>query len=117
MSPRVAIGPDFETRKDSGMNTRIWMTLAFASCLASRAVAGDVTAAVTNGTLNITGSSGDDVVVIDQEMLPAGHLNVSPGVGTTINGGSNPIEFTVTKDVVVRLGAGEIGRASCRERV
>ncbi len=72
------------------------------------ALAGDVLASVTGGTLTLAGSAATDQVSIDQiGVANAKQFRVVPGVGTTVNGSAVPQLFSpITKDVAIALGAG-----------
>ncbi len=86
------------------------------TALSASARAGDVTVAVTNGSLVLTGTASSDDVVVDQSGLATpDQFRVTPGVGTTVNGSGSAATFSaVTKDIIFRLDAG-VNSASIEE--
>ena len=72
------------------------------------ASAGDVTVAVNGGKLVVQGSSGDDVITIDQAGLAnPKQFRVAPGTATTVNGNASAQVFSgVSGDLVIDLAAG-----------
>jgi hypothetical protein len=70
-------------------------------------LAGNVTAAVVNGSLVVTGDAQDNTIEIFQTAQGIQVL----GMATTVNGGTSFTAVGVTKDVVVSLGDGSDGLA------
>ena len=68
--------------------------------------AGNVTTALSQGTLILTGDRLANDVTVSQ---PApGTITVTPAAGTTVNGGTDPVTVPgLTANLVVRLGAGD----------
>ncbi len=85
-----------------------FVTTAVLAPLSGSVLAGDVTGAVAGGTLTLTAGATDESITIDQVgVANAKEFRVSPGAGTTVNGGATPVIFqNVKKDIVVDLGDG-----------
>ncbi len=93
------------------MTTRtLALTLCFVAPLAlgaSRAVAGELTAFVVDGTLQVKSAGAAVDFGLSQIELPADVIRVTPNGGTTLNGGPDPITFSgITVDVVIGLKGG-----------
>jgi hypothetical protein len=67
---------------------------------------GGVTAAVTNGSLLLTGGDGQDQVKIDQVGLAADQFHITGLNGTTVNGGADLVVSGVLKDIHAIFGDG-----------
>src|SRR5262245_30372296 len=84
---------------------RLMVVAAILGAATSVRAAGNVTGAVTGGSLVLTGDAGDDVIAIDA--VDADSLRVTPTAPTTLNGAGAAVTFdAVTKDVVLMLGIG-----------
>ena len=80
-------------------------------------MAGDVTAAVVNGNLQIHSDDLADKITVTQ--LSPGEFTVTGVGGTTINGGTTPFDATgVTNNVAIKMGNGDdsvlVQNASCQ---
>ena len=78
------------------MDWRVRVAIAAAAvvvCPELAAAAGNVEASVKGGNLVLTGDDASNELELDQDMLGAGELRVTPGVGTTLNGAAGPAVF------------------------
>ncbi len=87
----------------------VMQSIAVISCLAAPSFAGDVKAAVKNGTLFVTGGASADEVTISTAGLMAHEVDVTPTtLGTTVNGAASLFHATgVKRDVRIDLRGGD----------
>ncbi len=77
------------------------------ACAAPCGRAGDVTAVVDHGTLELRGGDSDDKFVVDAVGLQDGSFRIQPTSPTTVNGSAAAVTLDgVTRDLSVRLDAG-----------
>lgn len=82
--------------------------LAVESLEARAMLAGNVTASVTRGTLNIKGDAQANSIIISQTPSVAGGFTITPvdGSSTTINGGTIAVNLTGVVRVTIKMEGG-----------